>query len=72
MKHSTCIKDLDSETMSPQDAIGHMEDLGHDFFIFLNENTARVGVVYRRKDGSTGLLNANYDNQFRTRWQEFW
>lgn len=66
------IKDLDIETMSPQDAIGHMEDLGHDFFIFLNENTARVSVVYRRKDGSTGLLNANYDNPFAPVGKEFW
>lgn len=66
------IKDLDIETMSPQDAIGHMEDLGHDFFIFLNENTARVSVVYRRKDGSTGLLNANYDNPFAPIGKEFW
>ena len=66
------IKDLDIETMSPQDAIGHMEDLGHDVFIFLNENTARVSVVYRRKDGSTGLLNANYDNPFAPVGKEFW
>ena len=66
------IKDLDIETMSLQDAIGHMEDLGHDFFIFLNENTARVSVVYRRKDGSTGLLNANYDNPFAPVGKEFW
>lgn len=66
------IKDLDIETMSPQDAIDQMECLGHDFFIFLNEDTARVSVVYRRKDGSTGLLNANYDNPFAPVGREFW
>ena len=66
------IKDLDIETMSPQDAIDQMECLGHDFFIFLNEDTARVSVVYRRKDGSTGLLNANYDNPFAPVGKEFW
>lgn len=66
------IKDLDIETMSPQDAVDHMENLGHDFFIFLNEDTARVSVVYRRKDGSTGLLNANYDNPFAPVGREFW
>lgn len=66
------IKDLDIETMSPQDAIDHMESLGHDFFIFLNEDTARVSVVYRRKDDSTGLLNANYDNPFAPVGKEFW
>lgn len=66
------IKDLDIETMSPQDALDQMECLEHDFFMFLNENTARVSVVYRRKDGSTGLLNANYDNPFAPVGKEFW
>lgn len=66
------IKDLDIETMSPQDAVDHMENLGHDFFVFLNEDTARVSVVYRRKDGSTGLLNANYGNPFAPVGKEFW
>lgn len=66
------IKDLDIQTMSPQDAIDQMECLGHDFFIFLNEDTARVSVVYHRKDGSTGLLNANYDNPFAPVGKEFW
>lgn len=66
------IKNLDIETMSPQDAIDQMEYLGHDFFIFLNEDTTRVSVVYRRKDGSTGLLNANYDNPFAPVGREFW
>ena len=66
------IKDLDIETMSPQEAIDHMEGLGHDFFIFLNEDTARVSVVYSRKDGTIGLLNANYDNPFAPVGKEFW
>lgn len=66
------IKELDIETMSPQDAIDQMDLLGHDFFIFLNEDTARVSVVYRRKDDSTGLLNANYDNPFAPVGKEFW
>lgn len=66
------IKDLDIETMPPQEASDQMDCLGHDFFIFLNEDTARVSVVYRRKDGSTGLLNANYDNPFAPVGREFW
>lgn len=66
------IKDLDIETMSPQEASDQMDCLEHDFFIFLNEDTARVSVVYRRKDGSTGLLNANYDNPFAPVGKEFW
>lgn len=65
------IKDLDIETMSPQEASDQMDLLGHDFFIFLNEDTARVSVVYSRKDGTIGLLNANYDNPFAPVGREF-
>lgn len=66
------IKELDIETMSPQDAIEKMDLLGHDFFMFINEDTARVSVVYSRKDGTIGLLNANYDNPFAPVGREFW
>ena len=66
------IKALDIETMSPQEAVEQMNLIGHDFFIFLNEDTARVSVVYRQKDGSNGLLNANYDNPFAPVGREFW
>lgn len=58
--------------MSPQEAVNQMDLLGHNFFIFLNENTARVSVVYRRKDGTNGLLNANDDNPFAPVGREFW
>lgn len=66
------IKELDIETMSPQDAIEKMDLLGHDFFMFINEDTAHVSVVYRRKDGTNGLLNATYDNPFAPVGREFW
>lgn len=66
------IKELDIETMSPQDAIEQMDLLGHDFFMFINEDTAHVSVVYRRKDGTNGLLNANYNNPFAPVGKEFW
>lgn len=66
------IKNLDIQTLSPQEAIEQMEFLDHDFFMFLNEDTARVSVVYRRKDGTNGLLNADYDNPFAPVGREFW
>lgn len=42
--------------MSVEDAITQMELLGHDFFLFLNEETEILNVLYRRNDGSYGLL----------------
>lgn len=42
--------------MTEEEAIDQMELLGHDFFIFLNAETARMGVLYRREDGNYGVL----------------
>jgi putative sigma-54 modulation protein len=42
--------------MSEEEAIDQMELLGHNFFIFYNAETARVGVLYRRDDGNYGVL----------------
>ena len=42
--------------MSVEEAIDQMELLGHDFFLFLDEETEQINVVYRRKGGDYGLL----------------
>jgi putative sigma-54 modulation protein len=33
-----------------------LELVGHDFFVFQNAESADVNVVYRRRDGSFGLI----------------
>jgi putative sigma-54 modulation protein len=42
--------------MLPEEAIENMELLGHDFFLFYNDTTKRINLVYRRKDGNYGLI----------------
>jgi putative sigma-54 modulation protein len=42
--------------MSPDEAALQMEMLGHPFFIFLNELSGRVEVLYKRRDGRYGVL----------------
>jgi putative sigma-54 modulation protein len=42
--------------MTPDDAANQMELLHHDFFVFRNEDTDSVNVVYRRRDGNYGLI----------------
>jgi putative sigma-54 modulation protein len=42
--------------MSEDEAIDQMELLGHNFFIFYNVETAKIGVLYRREDGNYGVL----------------
>lgn len=43
--------------MNEAEAIEQMALLGHeDFFVFLNEDTNEVNVLYRRRDGDYGLI----------------
>ncbi len=42
--------------MSESEAAEQMELLGHDFFLFYNSSTDRIGVLYRRHDGNYGLI----------------
>lgn len=42
--------------MSEEEAIMQMELLGHDFFVFLDDEAHEVRVVYRRKDGNYGVI----------------
>jgi len=40
----------------PEEAVIQMELLGHDFFVFINSETGRSAVVYRRKDSNYGMI----------------
>jgi putative sigma-54 modulation protein len=45
------------EPMTEQEAIEQMQMLGHEeFFVFQNVRNASVNVVYRRRDGTYGIL----------------
>jgi len=50
------IKRFDMQPMFEEDAISQMEELGHAFFVFLNAESNEVAVLYRRTDGSYGLI----------------
>ena len=45
--------------MTREEAILQMNMLGHDFFVFSNPETMDMSVVYRRKDGNYGLIEAD-------------
>jgi putative sigma-54 modulation protein len=59
------IKRFDMTPMFEEDAILRMEELGHAFFVFLNAETDRVGVVYRRADGGFGMIDPVLDRSGR-------
>lgn len=46
--------------MFPEDACVQMELLGHDFFVFSNAETEEVNVVYKRKNGTFGLIEPEF------------
>jgi len=42
--------------MPIDEAINQMELLGHDFFLFIDADTERLNLLYRRDDGNYGLI----------------
>ena len=57
------IKRFDMAPMFEEDAIAQMEELGHAFFVFLNAETERVAVLYRRTDGNYGMIEPVTDRR---------
>ncbi len=51
-------KVIDTKPMSEEEAILQMELIGHDFFLFKNDKTNELCVVYKRKDKGYGILEA--------------
>jgi putative sigma-54 modulation protein len=50
-------KTFDLPPMNEAEALEQMRNLGHDnFFIFFNMETNAINVLYRRRDGSYGLI----------------
>ncbi len=44
------------EPMFEEDAIAAMDELGHQFFVFVNAETERIAILYTRRDGDLGLI----------------
>lgn len=55
------VKQFSMKPMFSDEAIGELEGLGHAFYVFLNGETERVSVVYRRQDGAYGLIEPAFD-----------
>ena len=49
-------KQFDLQPLTPDEATMELELIGHDFFVFSNNETGRTNVVYRRRDGGYGLI----------------
>lgn len=51
-------KSFDLKPMDSEEAILQMNMLGHNFYVFNNAETNLTNVVYKRKDGRYGLIEA--------------
>ena len=52
---SMALKKIDLE-----EAVADMELTDHDFYVFLNDKTGKVNVLYKRKAGNLGCIEAEY------------
>jgi putative sigma-54 modulation protein len=60
------VKRFAIEPMFEEDALSRMEELGHSFFIFVNAENERLGVLYRRRDGRFGLIEPVVGGEYTT------
>lgn len=49
-------KDVVVTAMNEEEAVEQMELLGHMFFVFFNEATGGINVIYKRRAGGYGVL----------------
>lgn len=54
------LKKFAVKPMDPEEACIQMELLGHSFYVFLNAETEEVNVVYKRKNGTYGLIEPEF------------
>lgn len=53
-------KTFELEPMLVDDARFAIERLDQNFFVFLNAETGKINIIYRRKDGKFGLIDLVY------------
>jgi putative sigma-54 modulation protein len=51
-------QEFSAKPMSVEEAVMQMDLMNGDFMVFMNANSKDINVVYRRKDGNIGLIEA--------------
>ncbi len=51
---------LTAKPMSVEEAVLQMENLGYNFFVFTNQVTEDINVVYQRNDGNYGVIETGH------------
>ena len=50
------IKQVEVKPMNPEDAAYEMERLGYTFWMFLDEDSKQINLIFKRLDGTYGLI----------------
>ncbi len=50
------IKQVEVTPMNPEDAAYEMERLGYSFWMFLDEGSKQINLIFKRLDGTYGLI----------------
>ncbi|MDR0953051.1 MAG: ribosome-associated translation inhibitor RaiA [Elusimicrobiota bacterium] len=50
------IKQVEALPMNPEDAAYEMERLGYTFWMFLDEESRQINLIFKRLDGTYGLI----------------
>jgi len=50
------IKQVEVTPMNPEDAAYEMERLGYSFWMFLDEESKQINLIFKRLDGTYGLI----------------
>jgi putative sigma-54 modulation protein len=56
-------QEFSAKPMSVEEAVEQMNLMNNDFLVFLNASTQDVNVIYRRRDGNIGLIEAKTPRQ---------
>ena len=54
------------EPMFEEDAAATMDELGHQFFVFVNAETERIAILYSRDDGDLGMIEPVVGGDYTT------
>jgi putative sigma-54 modulation protein len=52
------------EPMFEEDAVARMEELGHQFFVYVDAQSERVQILYQRRDGNLGMIEPIVGGQY--------
>lgn len=52
-------KRIEIKPMDYEEAILQMELLGHNFYLYKNDETSKVELIYKRKDGGYGIIETD-------------